>query len=315
MVCKNCGMANSDMAKVCSECGSVLQKPSPKKQETVQTQPEQPIQQPVVASAPINAGAAAQGFPAMQYAPIHNYGFAYAPPIQTPQYPPYGAFTMPPMQGYELYADMRVPLPVQAPATHAATAVAVPPAQPLQTMPTQTFAMENPPAEMPVNPHPFGEPMQTTGSYPAQPAVPSQVSPYYAVPYQPPFGMPLKDPYGTKATWALVLGILSLALPILTCSLASPLSVVFNKVFPKNKAKATAGLVLGSCGTLVSILGVSALLTSLSGLTNSDEFRYFYDQYNSFIHMVAMHTMRIAMQTVKSIVGRLQQVLGYLFLR
>ncbi|MBR2591220.1 MAG: hypothetical protein IKE65_09930 [Clostridia bacterium] len=331
MVCKNCGMANSDMAKVCSECGSVLPKPAPKVQPASGEASAQ-TQQPAAAPVQIVSGAAVQGIPVMQYIPM-QYGYMpTVAPVQVPSYPPYGAFTAPAHS--TPYAAMPMQTSQQvAQAQPAVSAAAPQPTPAAPQVPPQMPTAANVQEEIPVNPHPFGEPMPTAGSYAAQPVMPPQTPPqmpaYFGQvpPYQPPYGMPLKDPNGTKAVWALALGIASLVLPLLTCFFASPIGVVagiialilggicMNKVFPQNRAKAIAGLVMGICGTLLSLLGITVLYNSLSGLTNSEEFKYFYDQYNSAVQSIVLTGMRIAMQTVKVVIGRLQQVLGLLFLR
>ena len=141
-----------------------------------------------------------------------------------------------------------------------------------------------------------------------------------------PYAIPPKDPHEAKATWALALGIVAVALPIITCSLGSPLALIcgivalilggvsIGKVFPKNKGKAIAGLVLGIVGVLISILSVTMLFNSISTVTNSDEFKQFYDQYNSFIAMVLTNGIRVVMNTVTIVIGRLQMLLKLLFL-
>ena len=188
-------------------------------------------------------------------------------------------------------------------------------------------AQANAPAPQ-VNPNPFGEPLPTTGSYPATPPAPQAVPPVYGQPMYPayPYAFPPKDPHAAKANWALALGIVAVALPIISCMLGAPLALIcgivalilggvsIGKVFPQNKGKAIAGLVLGIVGVLLGILSIIMLMTSLSSVTNSDEFKQFYDQYNSFIAMVLTNGMRVVMNTVTMIIGRLQMLLKLLLI-
>ena len=304
MRCKNCGMANADTAKICSECGSPLPAPQPPAEpvkEPVQNAAQPPVQTP---QAPVATQPAATAQPATPTIPPVTPQVNMNYPPTPPAYPYY----VPPAQPMP-YA------PVQPPVNTA------PPVQ--QPAPAQ----ENVP-QAPVGQNPFGEPLPTAGAYHAAPSAPQAVPPVYTPPMYPPYpyAIPPKDPHGAKATWALALGIVAVALPIITCSLGSPLALIcgivalilggvsIGKVFPNNKGKAIAGLVLGIVGVLISILSVTMLFNSISTVTNSDEFKQFYDQYNSFIAMVLTNGIRVVMNTVTTVIGRLQMLLKLLFL-
>lgn len=327
MVCKNCGMANSDMAKVCSECGSVL--PAPPAKEPAAAQAQTPAAEPAVnhTAPPVPPTVPIPGIP---YAAVPGYGYMPpAPPVQMPAYAPYGAYVPQPAQAMSPYAGNAIPaqMPVP-PAPQAQTPpVATPPSAPVNP---QVQPGIEPIAQQPiVNEHPFGEPLPTSGTYSAQPIMPPVQMPYAQMPlYQPPYGMPpLKDAHAAKANWSLALGIVAAVLPIVTCSLGSPLGLIagvialilsglcLNKVGEKHKGKAIAGLILGIVGILISILSFSMLYNSLSTLVSSDDFQRFYEQYNSFIHMFVLGSMRVVMHTMKVVIGSLQQLMSIFFLR
>ena len=295
MRCKNCGMANADTAKICSECGSPL--PAPKPPAVPVTETAQDVVQPRVQTPQPPVGtvqAASMQAPATPQ-PQVNMNHTPTPPV------------------YPYYA---------------------PPAQPIHYTPAQPAHMEAPVQPQANAPAPqthsasFGEPLPTAPAYPVTPPVQQAAPPVYTQPMYPPYPYaPVpKDPHAAKANWALALGIVAVALPIITCSLGSPLALIcgivalilggvsIGKVFPNNKGKAIAGLVLGIVGVLISILSVTMLLNSISTVTNSDEFKQFYDQYNSFIAMVLTNGIRVVMNTVTTVIGRLQMLLKLLFL-
>ena len=100
MRCKNCGMANADTAKICSECGSPLPAPKPPAEpvkEPAQNAVQPPVQTP---QAPVATPPAAAARPAtppippvtpqvnMNYPPTPPTYPYYAPPAQPMPYAP-----------------------------------------------------------------------------------------------------------------------------------------------------------------------------------------------------------------------------------
>ena len=305
MVCKNCGMANSDTAQVCSECGSVLRadKPAPKPQPQI---PQGAAVQPPV-----------QGYAVMSapYAVPPSYGW-YAPPAAP-------AFTAP------VY-DMRFAQPVSPyPAAPISAPVMPEPAvQPAAAAPAQESAPPSAVGQETAQ-QPIEAPAQTQPESVAYQPMPMMPPPYIQQGMYPygAYSPLMKDTQKSKAVWSLALGIVSLAVPLLTCAFLTPLSVIagiiaiilggisMNKVSREHRPKAIAGLVLGIVGTLVSILGIVLLIISLSTLTQMPEWKEFYDQYSSFVALVLMSGIRVVMHTVKSVISQLEMLMRFMLLR
>ena len=326
MVCKNCGMANSDTAQVCSECGSVLraEKPQPSQNEIPQAAEQPSASKPAATPAP----------PAYAAEPVYAW---YVAPTSQPFYAsmPFDMRFAQPLTYYAQVPSMQ-PTPAAAPATEpgapvqpvAAEVVAQSQAEAAaseaQPEPNQAAAPQAVP-QQPVNVHPFGEALPTTGSYSAAPVM---TVPYLQAPvYQQQAYSPLqqKDPHAAKSTWALVLGILSVALPVLTCSLASPLGVIcgliamimgavcLNKVQPENKGKTIAALILGVVGLVISALSAVLLIRTLSSVSFAEEFQNFYDQYTSFVSMIVFSGLKTVIGTISIILSDLATLIKIVF--
>lgn len=269
MVCKNCGIANSDTSKFCSECGSVL--PAPK-QETAPAA-EEPKAQSYTAPAPQ---------PYVQ--PVYY--------VQQPVVPPVMPVPEQPVQNKE--------------------------AEQPQAQPAQQYAPQP-------NPNPFGVPMSNSGSYNATPAYPPvqfNTPPVYGFPY-PPFAY--NEGAMKAAVWSLGLGIAATVLPIITCSIASPISIILgiiaialgaanvNKVLPNRKSSAIAGIVFGIIGVIFSIIGFSVLSSVFDAVATSEEFKQFNEQFNSFIVFALTGILRIIRVAVSSFISKAQTIIGLLF--
>ena len=310
MVCKNCGIANSDASRFCSECGSVL--PKPKVQE-----PSEQSQQAEY-SAPAPQLPVFGGMPNM-VPPLPPFSYVppmmpIAPPNVVPPSVPF-APTVVPASPAEVKTDAA---PAAVPESTTQPAPEVPPAQPVTA---------------PSNPAPVGAPIPNAPGYTPAPIMSStQPSPYMPMQYPPayaPFGYPplMKDPNAAKATWALWLGILSAVLPIVTCSYASPLALVMGivaiclgavnakKVFPQNHSKIVAGIVVGSIGVAFSLFGCGVLVKAISVLTSSNEFKQFSEQFQSFIAFNILRVMRFTSVAVKAVVVQVQAIIRILFLK
>ncbi|MBR0414885.1 MAG: zinc ribbon domain-containing protein [Clostridia bacterium] len=307
MVCKNCGMANSDTAQVCSECGSVLRAQKPAEKPELQNPQGAAVQPPVqsyvvpqapFAAPPVYSWYAPPAAPLPGVAPV--YDMRFAPPV-----PPYPAAPVSAAVVQEPAAPPAAAAPAQEPAP---TAVLQESAQQPSAAPA---APEVPPAPAAYRPMPM------------MPAVPYMQQGMYPYGYVP----PMKDTQKTKAVWALVLGIVSLALPLLSCAFLSPLSMIagiiaiilggitMNKVSSEHRPKAIAGMVLGIVGTIVSLLAIIFLISSLSTLTQMPEWQSFYDQYTSFVAMIIISGIRVVMHTIKSVISQLEMFLQFMPLR
>lgn len=309
MVCKNCGIANSDASRFCSECGSVLPQPKPEEptppEEKTDYQPPvaQPVMIPVMPGTPVYAAqpvfdyqrpvAAQVNMPAFGAMPASYPSAAVVPPESTPP-----AQENPAPQA----AQPAQPTPPQAPP--------VPPVPPVQA-----YAMPTPP--------PMYPPMPPVQGMPTMPPYPFGQGGMYSFPYSP----LMKDPHASKVTMALWFGIVAAVLPFVTCSLASPVCLVlailalcfgaanFNKVFPQNKSRAIAAIVAGSIAIVISGAGCFAIARVISAISQSEEFKQFNESFNSFIAALAVRAMRVAVIGVKLFIEQLRILLKVIFLK
>ena len=308
MICKNCGMANADSAKICSECGSELRVAKPAEEKAAESAVPESAQP--VTGAPVNSAP-----PAPQPMPAQGWYYPVAPqPLYAPA--PYDMHYAQPVPFYAPPVGVAPPQPApQAPAPQAAAPESeAPPASAPQPAPPAPVA-----AAAPQSPQPAG------GMYYAPP-VPA---PYMPMPaYAQPIALPAqKDTYHTKAIWAMALGIVSAAIPVITCSFGAPIGIVagfiaiilggicMNKVQPRDKSKAIAGLVLGIVGTLFCIVSTVMLARSVTELYGSEDWQSFFEQYNSFVAAVVMNGVRVVAHTVKSVITQLEMLMHFLIAR
>ena len=313
MVCKNCGIANSDASRFCSECGSVLPQPKPEEptppEEKTDYQPPvaQPVMIPVMPGTPVYAAQ-----------PVFDYQRPVAAQVNMPAF---GAM----------------------PASYPSAAV-VPPEStpPVQENPAPQAAQPTPPQAAPVPPVPPVSPMGRAPGY-AMPTAPAAMYP----PIPPVQGMPpmfpypygqggmygfpysplMKDPYASKVKMALWFGIVAAILPFITCFFASPVGLVLgilgvcfgaanlSKVFPQNKSKAIAAIVVGSIAIAISGAGCFAIAKVIAAISESEEFQQFNESFNSFIAALAVRAMKMAMIGAKLFIEQLRILLKVIFLK
>ena len=288
MVCKNCGIANSDNSRFCSECGSALP------QKKVETAPEKTPETEAVQEQPLEQTAAAPATPTMA-ASAATPAWQPAPVGQAPN----ADFSKTASAGFQGAA----------------------PVQPAQTPPVAGQAYAAPPP-------PFGAyqpvlPPQIPPIPPMQPGAPYAPVPPFGYGYSPLF----KDPNASKVKWALGLGIASAIIPFVTFTFGSPISLILaiialclsaanlNKVFPQNRSKAIAGLVMGIIGIAISGLFISLLARVAGALVNSEEFKQFNEQFQSFLAFIMFKGYKIAVIGVKAVVVQIQTILKLLLLK
>lgn len=301
MVCKNCGIANSDNSRFCSECGSALSVP-----KAVGEGEQAPVTEnaaPVKAAEP-QPVQAAQSVP--PFTPASNIQVPYAPQPVSPA-PPFFGTAPQPIAGPFVQAPANPPLGEQASA-------------PVNAAPAQA-PVQNVYSAQPVNPNPYVNQMPPAPQFPPVVQMPYGQMPMY--PYPPMF----KDPNASKITWALWLGILAAVIPLITISFGSPLALIMgivaislagaylNKVFPQNKNKAIAALVVGIIGTVFSLMGCSILLRAISTITRGGYLNEFYDYFDSFIAFWAPRVIRISAIAIKAVINQVQIIIRFLFLK
>ena len=297
MVCKNCGIANSDNSRFCSECGSALlvnkaieqSEQAPVTQNTAEVV-EQTAPQPVQAAAPNMVAAPVSGVQAVpQPQPVYCA-------VQQPIAPPF----------------------VQAPAN--------PPAQepapaPVNAVQGGQAPVQNIYSAPPANPNPYVNQVSPVTHIPPVAPMPYGQIPMY--PYPPVF----KDENASKITWALWLGILAAVFPLITCSFGSPIALVMgivaislaganiNKVFPQSKNKAIAALVVGIVGTVFSVMGCSILLRAISAISEGGYLEEFNEYFDSFIAFWVPKIIKISAVAIKAVLNQVQIIIRFLFLK
>lgn len=302
MVCKNCGIANSDNSRFCSECGSALPQ---KKAEAVEAPAAEAVNTvPAPPAAPSPVPGVVPPMPSFAYSPPAFFG-------QVPQ-------AVPPVMSMPVYVPPMAPPVPEAPAV-----------QPVQ----EAAKIPEAPAAPQVNAPAFGAPVQQAGANPAMPS--AQLPQGYPVPQlpygqMPPFAYPsplFKDPNATKVTWAMWLGIASAIIPLVTCIFGSPVSLVLaivalclgivcvGRVYPQNKSKAIAAIVTGAIGLGVSILGISVLIRAFSSIADTDFMKEFQEYFDSFIAFMLAKVLKFAMIAFKAVMNQIQMMLQFLFLR